>query len=361
MHKLFNNIFDNKRVLVTGHTGFKGSWLTFWLQKLGATVLGYSNNLPTNPNHYELLRLDFESVMGDIRDLKKLQTSVTTFQPDIIFHMAAQPLVWYSYRNPVETFEVNVIGTVNIFEAARNCKGVKALVNITSDKCYENHEKDIAYTEDDRMGGYDPYSASKGCAELVVNSYRNSYFKKSQESLLLASARAGNVIGGGDWAEDRLIPDIIRASENNTPVAIRNPYATRPWQHVLEPLSGYLLLGQYLLEGNSAVADGWNFGPLNNETLTVQEVLTEMKNVWNGLQYNITPNAANPHEASLLRLDCSKANNNLKWFPVWDMQKAILKTAEWYKQFYSHNDVMTGQQLDEYINDAIQKKLGWTI
>lgn len=365
MERLFGNIYKNKRVFLTGHTGFKGSWLAFWLKQLGAEVMGYSNKIPTSPNHFELLQLPIASKIGDIRDADTLTETINHFQPDIVFHLAAQPLVRYSYHHPVETFETNVIGTVNVFEACRQSKTVKAIMNITSDKAYENLEIDIAYKETDRMGGYDPYSASKGCAELVVNSYRNSFFNLHQfgdtHHILLGSARAGNVIGGGDWAEDRLIPDIVKNSAAGKPVLIRNPKATRPWQHVLEPLSGYLLLGQRLLEKRKEFADGWNFGPNNNETLQVEEVLAQMKQEWNNLEYKTELLAGQLHEAKLLKLDCTKANEQLAWIPVWDMPTAIQKTASWYKRFYDANEIVTELDLQTYIADAKSKKIKWTL
>jgi CDP-glucose 4,6-dehydratase len=364
LEELFNSIYNNKKVLITGHTGFKGSWLALWLSKLGAKVLGYSDKVPTSPSHFHLLNLPYVSIYGDIRDKVKLFDTIQTFQPEIIFHLAAQPLVRFSYNNPIETFETNILGTANILEAARNCKSVQAIVNITSDKAYENTELDIAYKETDRMGGYDPYSASKGAAELVVSSYRNSFFNLKDygvtHQILLASARAGNVIGGGDWAEDRLIPDIVKASIDNKPVSIRHPNATRPWQHVLEPLSGYLLLGKLLLQGKKEFADGWNFGPTNYETLKVEEVLLQMKNIWTDLHYIVERNAILLHEANLLRLDCTKANTNLNWFPVWTMEKTIEKTAFWYKQFYNDQNIITVEQLDEYVDDAKKNSIVWS-
>lgn len=364
MTDLFSSIYKGKKVFLTGHTGFKGSWLAFWLQELGAEVRGYSLDYPSMPNHFSLLKLGTQSVMADIRDKERLNKAIHDFQPEIVFHLAAQPLVRYSYQHPAETFETNVMGTVNVFDACRRCDSVKAIINVTSDKAYENLELDIAYKETDRMGGYDPYSASKGCAELVVNSYRNSFFNLAHygksHHLLLASARAGNVIGGGDWATDRLIPDIVTSSAANQPVSIRNPRATRPWQHVLEPLSGYLLLGQLLLQGKKAAADGWNFGPLSNETLPVEGVLAKMKAVWPNLTYNIVQSPEQPHEAHLLRLDCTKANQQLRWYPVWDTDTAIQKTAAWYKDFYSHHELSTKDNLQAYISDAKTKGLTWT-
>ncbi len=261
MENLFSSIYKNKTVLVTGHTGFKGSWLCFWLSKMGANVIGYSLEAPTNPNHIELLNLNIISVIGDIRDLEKLNNTFKMYKPDIVFHLAAQPLVRLSYENPIETYETNVIGTLKVFEACKNAK-IKAIVNITSDKAYENKEWIWGYRENDPMGGYDPYSSSKGCADLLTNSYRNSYFNiddyKIKHNTLLASCRAGNVIGGGDWAEDRLITDIMISVSQNKKVSIRNPYATRPWQHVLEPLSGYLHIGQKLLEEKKSLLMAWN-------------------------------------------------------------------------------------------------------
>ena len=365
VEKLFSSIYKNKKVFLTGHTGFKGSWLVFWLKQLGADVLGYSKDFPSYPNHYQLLELDIKSVIGDIRDLEFLTKNMADFQPDIVFHLAAQPLVRYSYLHTIETFHSNVIGTANVLEAIKNTGTIKAVVNITSDKAYENIEQDIAYVETDRMGGYDPYSASKGCAELVANCYRRSFFHDNQYgksfTTLLASARAGNVIGGGDWAQDRLIPDIVKASVSKIPVLIRNPSATRPWQHVLEPLSGYLLLGQMLLEGRKEFADGWNFGPRNNSTLSVNEVLLQMKNVWGNFQYDTDQTHEQFHEASLLKLDCAKANNKLRWFPIWDMETSIEKTADWYKNYYDENFLNTRKDLIDYVNDAKMQKNIWAL
>ncbi len=362
---MFNNIYSGKRVLITGHTGFKGSWLSLWLIKLGAKVIGYSLAPPTTPNHFELLKLDMVSIIGDIRDREKVNSTFKAYKPDIVFHLAAQPLVRYSYINPVETFETNVMGTINIFEACKNTDTVRAIVNITSDKCYENREWVWGYRESDPMGGYDPYSASKGCAELVTSSYRNSFFNPSppltfspsHNSILLASARAGNVIGGGDWAEDRLIPDIMRAISKNEKVIIRNPKATRPWQHVLEPLSGYLMLGQTLLEGRKEFAEGWNFGPDDESNINVINVVESIKQSWNKIEYEIRENANNPHEAGLLKLDCSKAHSRLGWRPVWDIKKALETTTKWYKEFYENGKITSLDDLDKYIEDAGKK---WT-
>jgi len=362
---MFGNVYKSKKVFVTGNTGFKGSWLIFWLMKLGADVCGYSLNLPTDPNHHEILNLDFETISGDVRDLKKLQRGIEAFQPDIVFHMAAQPLVQKSYQNPVETFETNVIGTVNVFEACRKTDYVRSIVNITSDKCYENLEWIWGYRENDPVGGHDPYSASKGCAELVTTSYRRSFFplKEYQKShqILVASARAGNVIGGGDWGDDRLVPDIMRAASQNEKVVIRNPQATRPWQHVLESLSGYLLLGQQLLEGKRDFSEAWNFGPTDEGHRNVLAVVRELQKHWSKIDYQIETDEKNPHEANLLKLDCSKAYANLKWKPVWESSATFAKTAQWYRMYYESGHVLSEEQLTQYITDAQHKQISWAV
>jgi len=360
---LFPNTYKDKTVLITGHTGFKGSWLALWLQKMGAKVIGYSLDAPTEPNHISLLQLDIVSIVGDIRDQKKLDATFQTYKPDIVFHLAAQPLVRYSYENPLETYETNVIGTLKVFEACRNY-GTKAIVNITSDKCYDNQEQIWGYREDDPMGGYDPYSSSKGCSELLTASYRRSYFNLSDynktHETLLASCRAGNVIGGGDWADDRLIPDIIRAIEKKQTLTIRSPHATRPWQHVLEPLSGYLLVGEKLLKGEKECATSWNFGPDDEGTITVKEVVENVKNIWDKFEYKIIETSkTNKHEAHLLKLDCTKAKIKLGWKPVWNSQATFQKTIEWYKNFHEKNIIFTQQNLLHYISDAKIKEIIW--
>lgn len=365
--RLFNNIYYGKRVLVTGHTGFKGSWLCLWLKELGANVIGYSLPPPTDPNHFELLYLDIVSITGNVRDFGKLKEAIQCHKPEIVFHLAAQPLVRYSYKNPVETFETNVMGTMNVLEACRQTESVKVIVNITSDKCYENREWVWGYRENDPMGGYDPYSASKGCAELVTKCYRNSFFNPSHpltfspsnNSILLASARAGNVIGGGDWAEDRLLPDIMRAVSKEEKVIIRNPNATRPWQHVLEPLSGYLMLGQKLLEGRKEFAEGWNFGPDDESNICVEDVVSCVKSDWERVDYEIRSSQDNPHEAGFLKLDCSKAHSRLKWKPVWDIKKTLEITIKWYKEFYENGIILSLNNLHEYVEDAMKKALIW--
>lgn len=365
MHTLFGNVYQGKTVLVTGHTGFKGSWLAYWLEQMGAKVIGYALDAPTSPNHIGLLDLNITSVIGDICDQEKLLETFQHYQPDIVFHLAAQPLVRLSYDEPVQTYETNVMGTLKVLEACRKTDSVRAIVNITSDKAYENKEWIWGYRENDPMGGYDPYSSSKGCAELLVSSYRNSYFNLKdygeKHHILLASCRAGNVIGGGDWAQDRLITDIMISVSENKKVKIRNPYATRPWQHVLEPLSGYLHVGQKLLEGKKEFAEGWNFGPSDEGSISVEEVVKHIKTYWDKIDYELNIDQANPHEANLLKLDCSKAHIQLKWNAVWDSQTTFDKTTSWYKSFYEENTVLTDKDLSSYIKDAQSKQIEWTI
>ena len=364
MKNLFGGIYKNRRVLVTGHTGFKGSWLVYWLKQMGADVIGYALEVPTKPSHIELLDLDIVSVIGDIRDQEKLDRIFKIYQPEIVFHLAAQPLVRLSYEDPIETYGINVMGTLYVYEACRKVN-VKAIVNITSDKCYENREWVWGYRENDPMGGYDPYSSSKGCAELLTSSYRNSYFNLKdyikKHHTLLASCRAGNVIGGGDWAKDRLITDIMVAVSKREKVQIRNPQATRPWQHVLEPLSGYLQIGQKLLEGKKEFAEGWNFGPSDEGAITVEEVVKHIRQYWEKIDYELNSDSQQPHEANLLKLDCSKAHIKLRWKDVWDGQKTFEITTSWYKAFYEQKKVLTKENLDNYIEDAKSKNIEWAI
>jgi len=361
---MFNNIYKNKKVLVTGHTGFKGSWLCLWLTQLGAEVCGYALNPPTDINHFDLLKLPIRSEIGNILDQNKLASVFNDFQPDIVFHMAAQALVRLSYDEPVDTFAVNVLGTVNILEQCRKTKSIKAIVNITSDKCYDNKEWVWGYRESDAKGGYDPYSASKGCAELVADSYRNSFFNNqdfnTKHQTLLASCRAGNVIGGGDWAQDRLIADIMKAVANKKTVEIRNPKATRPWQHVLEPLSGYLQIGQKLLEKEVECAGGWNLGPDDSGAITVKELVENIKQHWEDIDYKFAENSNDLHEANLLKLDCSKAHAKLKWHGVWDSNKTFMMTTKWYRNFYQDKKINSINDLNTYITDAMAKDLEWT-
>ena len=364
MQSLFSGIYKDKTVLVTGHTGFKGSWLCFWLKQMGAKVVGYSLEAPTNPNHFELLNLDITSIKGNIKDLEHLNTVFQTYKPDIVFHLAAQALVKYSYENPIETYETNVIGTLKVFEASR-INNVKAIVNITSDKAYENKEWVWGYRENDPMGGYDPYSSSKGCADILATSYRNSFFNikdyKKTHNTLIATCRAGNVIGGGDWAKDRLISDIMISVSIGKKVSIRNPKATRPWQHVLEPLSGYLQIGQKLLEEKVEFAEAWNFGPSDEGSIAVEEVVQNVKKHWDKIDYEINQDPNQLHEANLLKLDCTKANTILKWKDVWDSETTFEKTVNWYKNFYENNkELLTQSDLENYIKEAVGKNIVWT-
>lgn len=352
--KNFNDIYKGKKILITGDTGFKGSWLTRWLLRLGADVCGYSLKPNTKPSHFELLKMGHNTIINDVNNLEGLVNVVNDFNPNIIFHLAAQPLVRFSYENPIETYKTNIIGTANVLEAARINKNVNAIVIVTTDKCYENLEQREGYRETDRMGGYDPYSSSKGAAELVTSSYRNSFFNLENygnfHETLIATARAGNVIGGGDWSIDRLIPDLIRGAIKNKKSIIRNPNSTRPWQHVLEPISGYLLLGQKLLEKKKDFATAWNFGPDEEENLTVNNVLQIAQKNWNLINYEFIENINNPHEANLLSLNINKAKKELGWIPVWTNEEAIEKTIVWYKSYYENQALNTDFDLNSYIS-----------
>ncbi len=347
--------WQGKRILLTGHTGFKGSWLSLWLQSMGAEVIGYALTPSTNPSLFEVAKVGqgMTSIIGDIRDLPHLQKVFAEHQPEIVIHMAAQPLVRYSYIEPVETYSTNVMGTVNLLEAVRQTKNVKAVVNVTTDKCYENREWVWGYRESEAMGGYDPYSSSKGCSELVTAAYRNSYFhteKYLMHGVALASGRAGNVIGGGDWAEDRLIPDMIRAITNGQSVSIRNPHSIRPWQHVLEPLSGYLLLAQKLYEEGPSFAEAWNFGPNEDDAKPVHWILDNLTKTWGeGASWKID-GADHPHEAHYLKLDCSKAKSRLHWKARWSLAKAIDQICVWHKAHQAGADMQAVclDQVKEY-------------
>lgn len=355
--KLFGDIYRGKRVLLTGHTGFKGSWLALWLHELGAEVIGISLSPITTPNHWDLLALPIDDRRLDIRNAQALMQAMKEVEPEIVFHLAAQPLVRRSYRDPLETWSTNVMGTANVMEACRKTPSVRAIVVITSDKCYENREWPWGYRENDRLGGHDPYSASKAGAELVAASYRNAFFSK-EAAPLLATARAGNVVGGGDWSEDRLIPDLIRALENKQSLEIRAPQATRPWQHVLESLSGYLLLGQKLLIGDKTFADAWNFGPEPEGNCTVAEVLGKLSRYWQNLCWHVTEKPQ-PHEAKLLYLDSAKARSQLHWQPVWAIDVTLAKTAEWYRAWLESGQIISRQQLAHYVATAAQAGLEW--
>lgn len=346
-------IYKNKKVFVTGHTGFKGSWLVELLKNMGAEVAGYALQPATEPNHFSLLQTDYTSTIADISDKQKLQQSIIAFQPEIIFHLAAQALVRLSYENPVETYQTNVIGSLNVLEAARACQSVRAVVMITTDKVYQNKEWNKPYTEKDELGGYDMYSSSKACCEILIQSYRNSFFNidefKKSHNVLLASARAGNVIGGGDWSQDRLIPDIMRAAATAKSVDIRNPDAVRPWQHVLDCLMGYLLLGKKLLEGDISFAEAWNFAPYVEETKQVQEIAAIAKKAWPVMDIEFAKSETDYHEAGLLMLDNTKAIQQLGWKPVWNTEKAIEKTIEWYRNFYENKKLLTQSQITEFL------------
>lgn len=353
------DFWHGKRVLLTGHTGFKGSWVSLWLQSLGAEVHGLALSPPTVPNLFTEARVNagMTSTIGDIRSYETVNAVMVAFQPEIVIHMAAQPLVRLSYSDPVATYATNVMGTVHVLEAARNTGSVRAVVNVTTDKCYENKEWVWGYREDEPMGGYDPYSNSKGCSELVTSAYRRSFFHAN--GVALASARAGNVIGGGDWAVDRLVPDILRAFEKKQPVVIRNPHATRPWQHVLEPLSGYLSLAQHLYsESGLQYAEGWNFGPHEEDARPVQWIVEHLVNNWgNGASW-VLDGDEHPHEANYLKLDISKAKSRIGWTPCWNLGLALEKITTWHHAWMSNQNMQQFclSQIAEY-SQTINTKL----
>jgi CDP-glucose 4,6-dehydratase len=349
-----NSFWTGRRVLITGHTGFKGSWLCYWLRLLGAEVSGFALPPEQNPALFDALKLQDQvhSIMADISDLAAIKEALAEAQPEVVFHMAAQSLVKPSYDSPVETYQTNVMGTVNLLESVRQHSSVKALVVVTSDKCYENLERLEPYTEQDRLGGHDPYSNSKACAELVTASYRASFFENSATAV--ASARAGNVIGGGDWSAHRLVPDIVRAWQTGNPLSVRNPDAVRPWQHVLEPLSGYLLLAQKLVEQGKRYARAWNFGPDMQAMQPVRCLVETAKRYYPGFEWVTQPHPQ--HEAQLLTLDCSQAQQELDWLPVWTLESALEKTLAWYEAFYAGQDMreVCEQQIAEYLSKPSQ-------
>ncbi|MCP4914417.1 MAG: CDP-glucose 4,6-dehydratase [Oligoflexia bacterium] len=364
MVNLFSGVYEGKKVLVTGHTGFKGSWICYWLEKMGAKVIGYSLPAPTDPSHFDSLELNIKSIIGDITDEEKLNKVFKEHQPEVVFHLAAQPLVRLSYKTPIETYTTNVIGSMKVYEACRNCKSVKSIISITTDKVYENHEWEWGYREIDRLGGKDPYSSSKAAMEIMSDSYRTSFFNindfEKTHDVLMSTVRAGNVIGGGDWAVDRLVPDIVKASANTETVTIRSPNSTRPWQHVLEPLSGYLLLGQKLIERKKEFSGAFNFGPSLSEDVSVKEVLLQMKKTWPKISYSIEEPKEKLYEANLLKLDCSKVEKRLNWTPVWGVEKALKYTTSWYQSYYENRAINTQLDLERYVSDAIKQNCPWT-
>lgn len=357
MNNLFNGIYKHRKVLITGHTGFKGSWLCLLLNQMGADVYGYALEPPTNPSLFNEAKIGeiMTSYIGDIRDYDHLLKVMQEIQPEIVIHMAAQPLVRESYKIPVETYAINVMGTVHLLEACRNIQSVKAIVNVTTDKCYENREWHWGYRENEPMGGYDPYSNSKGCSELVTSSYRNSYFNPTQyaeHGVAVASARAGNVIGGGDWADDRLIPDFIRAISKGDEVKIRSPYAIRPWQHVLEPLTGYLTLAAKLYTEGTTYAQAWNFGPDDKDAQNVEWITSTICELWGeGASFEVDTNPQ-PHEANYLKLDCSKAKAELNWVPKWDIETTLKSIVNWNKAYLCGENIreVTIDQINQYFN-----------
>lgn len=333
-----SSFWEGKKVFLTGHTGFKGSWLSIWLTHLGAEVKGYSLDPVTKDNLYETARISdlVDSDINDIRDFNELSSSLNKFCPDIVIHMAAQPLVRFSYKNPLETYETNVMGTAKVLESSRQCNTVKAIVNITTDKCYENKDQNWGYKESDPMGGVDPYSSSKGCAEIVTSAYRRSFLEI--KDIGVSTARAGNVIGGGDWAEDRLIPDILRSFEKEKPVRIRYPKASRPWQHVLDPLYGYLVLTQRLFKDPLKFSTAWNFGPYERDVKSVEWILRRMVDLWPGAKWELDE-TDRLYESQILKLDITKAVKGLGWTPTWNIDVALEKIIDWHKSWKAGEDM----------------------
>lgn len=360
------SIFKNKRVLVTGHTGFKGSWLSAWFLELGAEVIGLSIDVPTDPAHFYVAQLDkrMTNIFGDVRDLAICQKAINENKPDFVFHLAAQPLVRKSYTDPLATFEVNMLGTLNILESLRMSNHPCTAVFITSDKCYDNVEQLWGYRENDKLGGKDPYSGSKGAAELVIRSYAESFFAKDESQVKVAVGRAGNVIGGGDWAEDRIVPDAMRSWSQQKTLVIRNKQATRPWQHVLEPLSGYLVLAAKMSSQKELNGEAFNFGPNSDQNFSVGELLTKVKEFLPDLNWEEEVQSVRPYEANLLKLCCDKALHILDWKPSLTFNENILLTTEWYNAYYSGNtnicDV-TGKHIAAYIEKAKQNGAGWAL
>jgi CDP-glucose 4,6-dehydratase len=352
------DFYAGKKILVTGHTGFKGGWLTIWLKLLGAEVVGFALPPETQPNLFNAANVadGIVSILGDVRDLAAVRDAFTQHSPEIVIHNAAQALVRRSFRDPVGTYATNVMGTVHVLEAARQTSSVRSVVIVTSDKCYENREWARGYKEDDAMGGHDPYSSSKGAAELVTSAYRRSY-SNSFNGPAIASARAGNVIGGGDWAEDRLVPDIVRGISAGNPIVIRRPESVRPWQHVLEPLSGYLLLGERLYESGSGFADAWNFGPRVEDSVTAAEVAERVCSAWGKGELQIQPDPGAPHEATYLRLDCAKAAKHLAWRSKLSLDQALEWTINWYRAYYEQASIPPREMTERQIQTYMQAKM----
>lgn len=352
--------WQEKTVLLTGHTGFKGSWLSLWLQSLGVNLIGFSLAPHTNPNLFEMTQLKKEivNIVADIRDFSVLAHTIKKYQPEIIIHMAAQSLVRYSYQAPFETYSTNVMGTVNLLEAARLTNSVKVIINVTSDKCYDNIELNKKFREEDRLGGYEPYSNSKACSELITRTYRDVYFRERE--IGIATARAGNVIGGGDWAKDRLVPDIVNACIKQENIMLRYPGALRPWQHVLQPLYGYLILAEKLYYSPDVYAESWNFGPAIENIKSVSWVADYLINIFDSPIKWLKDETKHLHEASILQLDCTKAEKNLDWTQVWDLEKGLKKTVEWFKayQFGENMQDNTVKQINQFSNEIqdVEKK-----
>lgn len=356
---MFAGAYADRRVLLTGHTGFKGSWLSLWLMRLGAQLTGAALDPDNGPNHWDLLQLDMDDRRVDLTDASAARALVADACPEMVFHFAAQSLVRRSYADPLGTWNANVMGTANLLEACRAAGGVKAVVVVTTDKCYENREWAWGYRENDRLGGHDPYSASKAAVELVAASFRNAFFSDGRGPLV-ATARAGNVIGGGDWCTDRLVPDAVGAMSGGPALAIRSPRSTRPWQHVLEPLAGYLLLGQRLLQGRAEFAEAWNFGPESEGQRTVADLLQAMHGHWPALTWT-QDDGPKPHEAGLLNLDCSKAREVLGWRPVTDFGEAVALTVRWYRAWLEEGHIATAAQLEDFERLAAERGAVWAL
>ena len=362
---MFDDFYKGKKVLVTGHTGFKGSWLSTWLINLGAEVIGYSLDIPSEPSLFDDIKIaeKITDIRGDVRDLNNFRKALNYHNPEVIFHLAAQPIVRSSYDDPVETFTTNAIGSLNILEAVRNSESVKSLVMITSDKAYRNVEWIWGYKENDQLGGEDPYSSSKGCAELIFYSYTNSFFKDNEIPIKLSTARAGNVIGGGDWAKDRIVPDIVRSFSKNEILSIRAPNATRPWQHVLEPLSGYLTLAQMQIRKDEINHESFNFGPRQDVNQNVLRLVEEFSKYWDSGSWKVHEDNAKP-EAGLLKLNCDKAQAMLEWKAILSFEETIKFTGEWYKAYFEEEVELydfTVKQINEYAQKAKDKGLKWPV